>query len=128
LHSSQSHDQLHHSLHILCGNGTTISNIYTLSLHDALPILEKIMRAPQWIGASPSNPFWDMDGETLYFSWNPENAAADSLYKISIHNKLPVKISKYERAALIAATSLQYNKAHTASAYEKNGDLFYYQL
>src|SRR5690606_41938374 len=87
LHSSQSHDQLHHSLHILCGNGTTISNIYTLSLHDALPILEKIMRAPQWIGASPSNPFWDMDGETLYFSWNPENAAADSLYKISIDRK-----------------------------------------
>ena len=45
--------------------------------------IEKIMRDPKWIGSSPSNLQWTNDGQFLYFNWNPEKAAADSLYYIS---------------------------------------------
>ncbi len=90
--------------------------------------VEKIMRDPKWMGTSPSNPFWDMDGETLYFNWNPDNAAADSLYKINLKNPIPVKLTKFERAEVISLDNMVYNQTHTAATYEKNGDLFYYRI
>jgi len=33
--------------------------------------VEKIMRDPKWIGTSPSNPMWSVDGNLLFFNWNP---------------------------------------------------------
>ena len=41
-----------------------------------------IMRDPAWIGSSPGRPFWSLDGSTVYFTWNPENADSDSLYAV----------------------------------------------
>ena len=90
--------------------------------------VEKIMRDPDWIGTSPTRPFWDMDGETLYFYWNPEKVAADSLYKINLKNKLPVKLSNTERLDVVDAGNLVYNKNRTAATYEKGGDLFYFEV
>src|SRR2546423_6023909 len=53
--------------------------------------VEKIMRDPKWIGSSPSNPYWSQDGKYLLFSWNPENASADSIYYITPTNLHPLK-------------------------------------
>ena len=90
--------------------------------------VEKIMRDPKWMGISPTRPFWDMDGETLYFYWNPERVSADSLYKINLRNNKPVKLNAKERTEIISANDLIYNKAHTAFTFEKAGDLFYFQV
>ena len=49
--------------------------------------VEKIMRDPKWMGSSPSNPFWGVDGTTLYFQWNPDKAPSDSTYFITKENK-----------------------------------------
>ena len=103
---------------------------FSLQAQTALAPLtvEKIMRDPKWIGTSPARPFWDMDGETLYFYWNPEKAPADSLYKINLKNKQPQKLSNKERLEVVDAENLIYNKDRTAVTYEKVGDLYYYNL
>ncbi len=85
--------------------------------------VEKIMRDPKWIGTAPDNLTWSADSKTLYFTWNPDRAAADSLYKITLENRTPQKVSKRERLST-PSTFGTYNKSFTKMLYEKNGDLF----
>jgi dipeptidyl aminopeptidase/acylaminoacyl peptidase len=85
--------------------------------------VDRIMRDPKWIGISPSSPYWSPDGKVLYFNWNPENAVADSLYKITLANRTPRKVSKAERMSLPSRNG-KYNRANTRMVYEKNGDIF----
>jgi dipeptidyl aminopeptidase/acylaminoacyl peptidase len=85
--------------------------------------VDKIMRDPKWMGVAPSNPYWSVDGKTLYFNWNPENATSDSLYKITLVNRIPQKVSKQERLGLPSRFGT-YNKTYTKMVYEKNGDIY----
>lgn len=89
--------------------------------------VDKIMRDPKWIGTSPSNIRWALDGKTIYFNWNPDNAEADSLYKITLTNRKPQKVSRQERLDLPSGNGT-YNKAYTTYLYEKNGDIFLYDI
>ena len=84
--------------------------------------VEKIMRDPKWIGTAPSNLRWSPDSKTLYFTWNPEKAPGDSLYKITLQNRTPQKVNKAERSSLPGQGT--YNNAFTKMVYEKNGDIF----
>ncbi|MBX2964851.1 MAG: S9 family peptidase [Cyclobacteriaceae bacterium] len=88
--------------------------------------VEKIMRDPKWIGTSPSNIRWSHDSKTIYFNWNPENAPGDSLYKITLQNRTPQKVSKAERMSLPGIGT--YNTAQTKMVYEKNGDIFLFDV
>jgi dipeptidyl aminopeptidase/acylaminoacyl peptidase len=94
---------------------------------DSLTV-EKIMRDPKWIGTSPSNPFWNADGTKLYFAWNPENAPSDSLYYISLENKIPVKATVSEKQNVINANDIVYNLKRTAYVFEKDGDIFFKEI
>src|SRR5436190_4338594 len=87
--------------------------------------VEKIMRDPKWIGTSPSNPAWSNDGTTLYFSWNPDKAPNDSLYYITLSNRIPVKASVVQKQGFISPNAYVYNNARTAYAYAREGDIFY---
>ncbi len=89
--------------------------------------VEKIMRDPKWIGVAPYNPFWSEDGKQLYFSWNPDKSPGDSLYSISLANKTPQKVSAQVRRSLPSPFG-NYNRSHTKKLYEKNGDLFLYEI
>lgn len=89
--------------------------------------VEKIMRDPKWIGSSPSGLSWSPDSKTIYFSWNPDKAPADSLYKITVQNRVPQKVSKKERLALPPFNGV-YNRAFSKMVYEKNGDLYLYDV
>ncbi len=90
--------------------------------------VEKIMRDPKWMGTSPSNTFWSQDGNTLYFSWNPEKAHADSIYYITTTNKTPVKATVAEKQALTSQPNIIYNIARTFQLYAKDGDIFYKEV
>ncbi len=90
--------------------------------------VEKIMRDPKWIGTSPSNPAWSLDGKYLYFSWNPDKADSDSLYFISMTNKTPVKASVAQKQALATVNSGTYNLSRTSYVYSKEGDLYFLDL
>ena len=86
--------------------------------------VDKIMQDPKiWIGTSPSNLFWSEDSKTLYFSWNPDKNKGDSLYKITIDNRIPTKVLPQERRALPSNAGV-YNKAFSKKLYTKNGDIF----
>lgn len=85
--------------------------------------VEKIMRNPKWAGVSPSDIFWSEDSKTIYFNWNPDKAAGDSLYAITLSNKIPAKVSPSIRKTL-ATDNGSYNRAYTKKVYEKYGDLF----
>jgi dipeptidyl aminopeptidase/acylaminoacyl peptidase len=90
--------------------------------------IEKIMREPKWIGSSPGNPSWSADGKYLYFNWNPGKAPADSLYYISLKNKIPVKTTVRQKQALLFANNIVYNTVKTAYAYAKDGDIYYTEI
>ncbi len=89
--------------------------------------VDKIMRDPAWIGTAPGNVQWSLDGKTIYFSWNPDKAKADSLYKITLTNRTPQKVSKQERINLPVGNGT-YNKTYTSYVFEKNGDVFLYDM
>jgi dipeptidyl aminopeptidase/acylaminoacyl peptidase len=87
--------------------------------------VEKIMKDPKWIGTSPSNIFWGLNSQEVYFNWNPDNNLGDSLYVYSV---ISDKIDK-------AKPSISYNLPSstgvispdkTIGAFVKNGDLFIY--
>jgi len=100
---------------------------WTLAQQLAPLTVEKIMRDPKWMGVAPSNINWSDDSKQLYFSWNPENNAGDSLYTISLTNRTPQKVSASVRRAM-PAFSGAYNKSFTKKLYEKNGDLFFLDI
>ncbi len=86
--------------------------------------VEKIMRDPRWMGSSPSATQWAADGN-LYFYWNPDGAAADSLYFINKSNKQPTKASPGQRQQLLWENNKVYNQSRSAFAYAQNGDIYY---
>lgn len=87
--------------------------------------VEKIMRDPKWMGAQPSSPFWSHDGQLLYFMWNPDNAPSDSLYYISVINKVPVKATVAQKQTLITTGNYVYNLARTLFLFTRNGDIYF---
>ncbi|HEX2846079.1 MAG TPA: DPP IV N-terminal domain-containing protein, partial [Chitinophagaceae bacterium] len=90
--------------------------------------VDKIMRDPKWMGTSPSGVQWTGDGQYLYFSWNPDNGLADSLYYISLKDKKPSKASVAQTQDLRSTGTFVYNQARTAYVYGKDGDVFYTDL
>jgi dipeptidyl aminopeptidase/acylaminoacyl peptidase len=85
--------------------------------------VDKIMRDPKWIGVAPSNINWADDGKTIYFNWNPDKNAGDSLYSITPLNTTVQKVSPAIRRAMPSFNG-DYNKARSKKVFEKSGDLF----
>jgi dipeptidyl aminopeptidase/acylaminoacyl peptidase len=85
--------------------------------------VEKIMRDPKWIGSSPSNPHWSLDGR-LYFNWNPSKAPADSLYFITLSNKKPQKATPQESVNHNSTGNIIYDQSRVNYVYTKDGDIF----
>lgn len=89
--------------------------------------VEKIMRDPKWIGTSPNSLVWSPESKTLYFNWNPENYVSDSLYSITPPSLSPGKVSPAARKNL-PSNNYRYNKTFTKCTFEKNGDIFLYDV
>src|SRR6185503_1933405 len=87
--------------------------------------VEKIMRDPKWIGTSPSSPQWSIDGNLLFFQWNPNNETSDSSWYITKENKTPVKATVTQKQNFLSTNGAVYNIARTAYVFSKDGDVFY---
>ena len=75
--------------------------------------VEQIMQDPKIsVGALPSNVFWSENSKIVYFSWNPENNKADSLYAASASDKKPLKVAPEVRRSLPSAFG-DYNRDRT---------------
>ena len=89
--------------------------------------VEKIMRDPKWMGVSPSNIEWDPNSRQVYFNWNPENAAADQLFRVSVNNHKPEKVDNVSRKALNRG-NLIYSQDRSKILFERAGDLVLYTV
>jgi dipeptidyl aminopeptidase/acylaminoacyl peptidase len=87
--------------------------------------VEKIMRDPKWIGASPSAPYWSRDGKFLFFNWNPDNKTSDSVYYITPGDLAPRKTDIETRRNTLPENLYTYNTRRTAYTYAKNGDIYF---
>lgn len=87
--------------------------------------IEKIMRDPKWIGTSPSNPYWSVDGRYLFFSWNPDGAPSDSVYYISIADRQPRKTNLAFRQANPGMPVVVWSGAYNSFVYVRDGDIFF---
>lgn len=96
---------------------------YTFAQQIGPLTVEKIMRDPKWMGATPTNFRWTADSKTLYFNWNPENKAKEELYKIAKDSAKPIKAVEKEDEKLLALNYV-YNKDQSAGLVEKNGDIY----
>ncbi|WNJ16197.1 prolyl oligopeptidase family serine peptidase [Pontibacter sp. G13] len=85
------------------------------------------MQDPKWIGAIPNDPMWSLDGQTVYFDWNPDRVAADSMFGYNLKRQDVGKISPLQRVA-IPARNGAYSKNRQWYLYEKYGDIFLYDL
>jgi dipeptidyl aminopeptidase/acylaminoacyl peptidase len=95
----------------------------SLSFSQTLTV-EKIMKDPKWIGASPSNIFWSQDSRSVFFNWNPQNNVSDSVYSFSIGGTDPQKTGFIESQKMNALNNAVYNSSYTQMVYAYRGDLF----
>ena len=89
--------------------------------------IEKIMQGQAWIGHSPGNLRWSPDSKTLYFDWNPENLAADSLYQLKMGEQIPQKVPLSIQHSLPSFFG-KTNEKGDLKVYEKNGDLYLLEI
>jgi Tol biopolymer transport system component len=85
--------------------------------------VEYIMRDSKWIGSSPSNVHWSIDGKAVYFEWNPDGEPENAMYTVDRNGGEPRRLTDDERHALPPQAG-DYNRQRTQKVYERNGDLF----
>ncbi|OUD35189.1 prolyl oligopeptidase family serine peptidase [Flavobacterium sp. FPG59] len=53
---------------------------FSVSLYSQNLKLEEIMKGNAFIGSQPENERWSIDGQKVYFDWNPNNELGNSTY------------------------------------------------
>ena len=88
----------------------------------------EIMQDPaKWIGTSPEGIFWDGQGNTIFFNWNPDQDTLSSLYAYSLKDKRISKVSP-EQERILPENGGAYNSDKTKEVYVRNGNLFLMDL
>ena len=89
--------------------------------------VEKIMQDPRWMGVSPSNMRWSIDGTQLLFDWNKEDLPYSQIYAYTIKTGELKQLNETEKAELLPRFGV-FNTAKTKYLYQKNGDLSLFDL
>lgn len=55
--------------------------------------LKQIMSGTDFVGQSPESFYWSLDGQSIYFYWNPDNQLGSSLYQFDLKSKQYHKLS-----------------------------------
>ncbi|MFZ9612860.1 MAG: prolyl oligopeptidase family serine peptidase [Crocinitomicaceae bacterium] len=63
--------------------------------------LKQIMTGNEFVGNSPESYYWSLDGQSIYFYWNPENKLASNLYHYSLKNQLPHALNEEEAQSVV---------------------------
>ena len=89
--------------------------LFSVSIHSQLLKLEEIMKGNTFIGEQPENERWSIDGQKVYFDWNPNNDLGPSTYYWKKELSKPELVSPIEAAF----SKLDFKKT-------SNPDLYYY--
>lgn len=99
----------------------------TISSFQSQLSISWIMQEAHWLQGWPKQPYWSEDGQTLYFWWNPQRTAADSLYQISRRGGTPTKVPAANYKLLSSPTGV-YNRTYTRKVFEREGDIFLHDI
>lgn len=88
--------------------------------------LEEIMKGNDFIGWSPENPRWSLEGQKVYFEWNPDKEWGSSTYFWQEGFKKPQKASAEE--AKFSKHDFIINKNRTFAYFIDKGTLYSYQI
>ncbi|MEO1367571.1 MAG: DPP IV N-terminal domain-containing protein, partial [Acidobacteriota bacterium] len=95
--------------------------------------LELIMSDPMWIGATPFDPYWSLDGLSIYYERNrPDSDGDRELLRLPLDgpsdrdgggdgNGVPIAGADW---ADVDAAEVTYNPDRTAAVFTRHGDVF----
>lgn len=88
--------------------------------------LEEIMKGNDFIGWQPENPRWSLDGQKVFFEWNPNKEWGASTYFWQKGATTP-KLATPEEAAF-SRYNIKINKNGTVGYYSNKGAIFSYTI
>ena len=80
--------------------GLTAICAFTFQVNAQLD-LKQIMSGSAFVGNSPESYDWSIDGQSIYFYWNPENKIVSSLYQYSVKDQKYTKLSDSEASSVV---------------------------
>jgi Tol biopolymer transport system component len=88
--------------------------------------METIMANPDWIGQAVQNPYWSVDGRSLYYSLKRDGSPVLDLYRVDPVSGHSVKL---DPAAMAQADGpAVFDRAHRHAAFILHGDVFLVDL
>src|SRR5574337_1068062 len=88
--------------------------------------LETIMANPDWVGQPVENPYWSVDGRSLYYQLKRDGSAVRDLYWVDPASGSRVKL---DPAAMAGAEGpAVFDRAHRHAAFILHGDVFVVDL
>ncbi|GGA30539.1 S9 family peptidase [Dyella nitratireducens] len=88
--------------------------------------LETIMANPDWMGQAVENPYWSVDGRSLYYSVKRDGSSVHDLYRVDPATGNNIKLDAAATAK--AEGAAVYDRAHRRAAYIFHGDVFLVDL
>ena len=84
--------------------------------------LAAIMASPDWIGHAVENPYWSVDGRSLYYALKRDGDSVRDLYRVDAANGAATKL---DPAAMAQADGpAVFDRSHTHAAFIRHGDVF----
>jgi dipeptidyl aminopeptidase/acylaminoacyl peptidase len=88
--------------------------------------LETIMANPDWMGQPVENPYWSVDGRSLYYSLKRDGSPVHDLYRV---DPVSGQSSKLAPSAMAQAEGpAVYDRVHRHAAFILHGDVFLVDL
>jgi dipeptidyl aminopeptidase/acylaminoacyl peptidase len=84
--------------------------------------METIMANPDWIGQAVEQPYWSVDGRSVYYSLKRDGSPVRDLYKVDPANGRTVKLDASAMAQ--AEGPAVFDRAHRHAAFVLHGDVF----
>lgn len=88
--------------------------------------METIMANPDWMGQAVENPYWSVDGHSLYYQLKRDGSPVRDLYRVGPDSAQGTKLDAMETAH--AEGPAVYDHAHQHAAYIFHGDVFLVDL
>lgn len=88
--------------------------------------LETVMANPDWIGQAVEQPYWGVDGRSLYYSLKRDGSKVRDLYKL---DPVSGQSAKLDPTAMAQADGpAVFDRAHRHAAFILHGDVFVVDL
>jgi len=106
---------------------TPLVALVTLLVFAAAPAraitIEQAMADPDWIGPPVQQPYWSVDGRSIYYTLKQKGTAVRDLHRIDVADGKDTRIDAQAMANADGADPV-FDRARTRAAFVRNGDVF----